>query len=147
MHTKSVKTACTIYHSPFSAIVDTLLSSQISFLFHAFLLVVAKCTATLITFSVQLLKPSTWEKIFIPTHNIFCKLTILKCFCKRTNKIQHSTVHWLKTIKLFELTWPLRKQPLNSWMLLFCLQKNLKTLFFFKNRGDWIISFQAPQFD
>ena len=23
MHTKSVKTACTIYHSPFSAIVDT----------------------------------------------------------------------------------------------------------------------------
>lgn len=49
MHTKSVKIGCTVYHSHFSAIEDTLLSSQISFLFDVyFLLVVAKCTATLI---------------------------------------------------------------------------------------------------
>ena len=48
MHTNIVKIAFTIYHSHVSAIVDTLLSSQISFLFHVFLLVVAKCTATLI---------------------------------------------------------------------------------------------------
>ena len=48
MHTQSVQIGSTVYHSHFSAILDTLLSSQISFLFHVFLLVVAKCTATLI---------------------------------------------------------------------------------------------------
>jgi len=71
MHTKSVKIGCTVYHSHFSAIVDTLLSSQISFLFHVFLLVVAKCTATLIIFSVQLLNRGTWEKIFYPELTTF----------------------------------------------------------------------------
>ena len=48
MHTQSVQIGSTVYHSHFSAILDALLSSQMSFLFHVFLLVVAKCTATLI---------------------------------------------------------------------------------------------------
>ena len=38
MHTKSVQNGSTVYHSHFSAIVDTLLSSQISFFFMYFFL-------------------------------------------------------------------------------------------------------------
>ena len=40
-------------------------------------------------------------------------------FCKWSNKIQDSTIqplHW-KTLKPFELTWPLRNQPSNLWFL------------------------------
>jgi len=53
-------------------------------------------------------------------------------FCKWTNKIQGSTMQPLKTLKLIELTWPLRKQPWNSWMLLVLLQKT-KERFVFEN--------------
>ena len=38
-------------------------------------------------------------------------------------KFKYSTVQTLKTIKPFELTWPLRKQPSNLWMSLVHLQK------------------------
>ena len=52
----------------------------------------------------------------LSNHNIFWKQKILKFFCKQTNKIQGSTM------QPFELTWPLSKQPSNSWMLLVHLQ-------------------------
>ena len=54
--------------------------------------------------------------------------TILKFFCKWTNKIQGSTMQLLKNLKPFELTWPFRIQPSNLWMLLL-----LENLFFAKN--------------
>ena len=38
----------------------------------------------------------------------------------------------LKTLKPLEHTWPLRKQPLNLWMLLVHLQKNLRIFCFQK---------------
>ena len=44
-------------------------------------------------------------------------------FCKRSNKIQGPTMQSLKTLKPSESTWPLRKQPSFSWMLLVRLQK------------------------
>ena len=43
-------------------------------------------------------------------------------FCKRSNKIQGSTMH----------TWPLRKQPSFSWMLLVRLQKSWRICCFQK---------------
>ena len=36
-------------------------------------------------------------------------------FCNRTNKIQGSTMQLLKTLKPFDLTWSLGKQPSNLW--------------------------------
>ena len=60
-------------------------------------------------------------------------------FCKR--KFKYSTMQPLKTLKPFELTWPLRKQPSNLRMLSVCLQKNLKIFCF-----DWITFFQVPEF-
>ena len=66
-------------------------------------------------------------------------------FCRWTNIIQGSTMQPLKTSKSFELTWPLRKQPSNLWMLLVRLQKNL-TIFCFQKRCDWIIFFWASWF-
>ena len=62
----------------------------------------------------------------------FVKQKILKFFGKRANKIQGSTMQPLKTLKLFELTWPLRKRPSNSWMLLVFCKKNLRILNFQK---------------
>ena len=53
-------------------------------------------------------------------------------FCKRSNKIQGSTMQSLKTLKLSEPTWPLRKQPSFSWMLLVRLQKNWRICCFQK---------------
>ena len=38
------------------------------------------------------------------------KQKIFKSFCKRANKIQDSTIQPLKTLKPFELIWPLREQ-------------------------------------
>ena len=48
--------------------------------------------------------------------------------CKWTNKIQGSTMQLMKNLKLFELTWLLRKQPSNLWMSLV-----LENLLFAKN--------------
>ena len=48
-------------------------------------------------------------------------------------KFRYSTMQPLNTIKPFELTWPLRKQPSNSWMLLVCLQKKLENLLWCNN--------------
>ena len=64
--------------------------------------------------------------------------------CKVTNKIQDSTMWTLKTLKAFDLTWLLRKQLSNSWMLWVRLQKNLRIFCFQKSL--WLdmseISFQ-----
>ena len=61
------------------------------------------------------------------------ELGLLKSFfSKRTYNIQGWTMQPLKTFKPFELTWPLRKQPSNSWMLLARLQKNLRIFCFQK---------------
>ena len=48
-------------------------------------------------------------------------------------KFKYSTMHSLKTLKPFELTWPLRKQPSNLWMLLVCLPKTLRIIRFQKS--------------
>lgn len=50
-----------------------------------------------------------------------------------------------KTLKPFELTWPLKKQPSDSWILLVRLQNALES-FVFKNR-DWIMFFQVPRLE
>ena len=39
----------------------------------------------------------------------------------------------LKTSESFEFIWPLRKELLNSWMLLIRLQKKIENLLFLKN--------------
>ena len=57
----------------------------------------------------------------------FLKTTILNFICKRTNKIQGSTMPPLTTLKPFELTWPLQNEPLIYecyWSV--CMQINLK---------------------
>ena len=53
-------------------------------------------------------------------------------FCKQTSEIQGSTMQLLKTLKLFEPTWPLRKHPSDSWMLLIHLQKTWESFGFKK---------------
>ena len=80
-----------------------------------------------------------------PITTIFWKHKIREFFWKRTNKIRGSTMQPLKTLKAFELTWPLRKQPSNSWMLLARLQRTWESLFS-KNVWSWII-FQMPRFE
>lgn len=57
----------------------------------------------------------------------FLKTRILNFICKRTNKIQGSTMPPLTTLKPFELTWPLQNEPLIYecyWSV--CMQINLK---------------------
>ena len=73
--------------------------------------------------TVQTLKWDTWKEI---VHSQpFLKPKIFKVFCKQTDKIHSSTMCPLKTLKAFELTWPLRKWPSDLWMLLVHLQNNL----------------------
>ena len=79
-----------------------------------------------------------WRLFFIQSQRFFSSRKILECFFwKRTNKIQSSTRQPLKTLKPFEYTWPLRKDPSNLslkylWMLLVRLQKTWEH-FVFKN--------------
>ena len=56
----------------------------------------------------------------------------IKSFCKWTHKIQGSTMQLKKTLQLCKLTWSLRKQPSNLWMLLFCLYKTWESFVFKK---------------
>ena len=63
----------------------------------------------------------------------------------KVGSCQGSTMQPLKTLKLLELTWPLRKQPSDSWMLLARCEKKIKNILFSKKRRDWIIFFQVPQ--
>ena len=65
-------------------------------------------------------------------------------FCKRINKIQGSSMQPMKTLKPFEHTWPLRKQPSNLWMLLARLRNTL-TIFYFQ-KTLWLdnILWSAP---
>ena len=62
--------------------------------------------------TVRLLEPGHLEEDY-PITTIFCKQKILNFFDKGTNKIQVSTIQPLKTLKPFDLTWRLRKQPSN----------------------------------
>ena len=61
----------------------------------------------------------------LSNHNDFLKTKDSQISCKRTNEIQASPTQPLKTLKPFEPTRPLRKQPSNSCpqMLLVRLQK------------------------
>ena len=78
----------------------------------------------------------------LSNHITFGKQKVLKLFCKWTNKIQDSTMQPLKTLKPFKHTWPLRKQPLNSWSHVIGLFAKITwECFGFKNRCDWIIFF------
>ena len=56
----------------------------------------------------------------------------IKSFCKWTHKIQGSTMQLKKTLQLCKLTWSLRKQPSNLWMLLVCLHKTWESFVFKK---------------
>ena len=80
--------------------------------------------------TVQTLKWDTWKEIV--QSQPFLKPKIFKVFCKQTDKIHSSTMCPLKTLKAFELTWPLRKQPSNLWILWVPLQKNLRIFCFQK---------------
>ena len=87
----------------------------------------------------------TWKK-FIQSQR-FLKAKNSQFFCNWANKTQGSTMQRLKMLKPFELTWRLRKQPSNLWMLSVHSQKKKKycASFLFRKRCDWII-FQEPWF-
>ena len=71
------------------------------------------------TFTVRPLERGHLEEDY-PFTKLFENKRFSSFFSKLTNKIQGSTMQLLKTglktLKPFELTWPLRKQPSNSWM-------------------------------
>ena len=85
---------------------------------------------SLFQFTVRTLKQgsNTWKKI-VQSERVL-KPKDSQVFCKRTNEIQGSTLRPLKTLKPFELTWPLRKQPLNLWMSLVRLKKTWESFVF-----------------
>ena len=58
--------------------------------------------------------------------------TIRFFFAKRISKIEASAMQPLKTLKPFEITWRLRKQPSNLRMLLVARKKNLRICCFQK---------------
>ena len=68
----------------------------------------------------------------------------------KVGSCQRSTMQPLKTLKLLELTWPLRKQPSDSWMLLARCEKKLKNILFSKKTSwldnllpgapDWVVA-------
>lgn len=94
--------------------------------------------------TVQTLKWDTWREIV--QSQPFLKPGIFKVFCKQTDKIHSSTMCPLKTLKAFELTWPLRKQPSNLWILWVPLQKTWES-FVFGKCCDWTMFFQVSQFE
>ena len=53
----------------------------------------------------------------------------------------------LKTLKPFELTWPLGKQPSNIMNVIGPFEKNLRIFCFQKKSCDWIIFFQVSRFE
>ena len=95
-------------------------------------------------YTVQTLKWDTWKEIV--QSQPFLKPKIFKIFCKQTDKIHSSTMCPLKTLKAFELTWPLRKQPSNLWILWVPLQKTWES-FVFRKCCDWTMFFQVSQFE
>ena len=60
----------------------------------------------------------TWKKIVQSQRFLKTKDSQVIFFGERTNKIQNTIMQPLKTLKSFQLTWPLRKQLSNLWMLL-----------------------------
>ena len=77
----------------------------------------------------------TWKKIVHSQHLLKTKDSQVFFFFFATGpiKFRYSTMEPLDTIKPFELTWPLRKQPSNLWMLLVRLQKKLENLLWCNN--------------
>ena len=65
-----------------------------------------------------------WKKIIQSQR--FLETIDSQVFLQTAYKIQGSTMQPMKTLKPFELTCPLWKQPINLWMLLVRLQKNLR---------------------
>ena len=61
-------------------------------------------------FTVWTLKPGHLEEDR-PITTFSEDKKILNFFCKRIYKLQGSTMQTLKTLKQFEPTWPIRKQP------------------------------------
>ena len=59
-------------------------------------------------------------------------------FLQKTNKIRGSTMQPLKTLKPFEPTWPLRKQPWNSWNFIGPFARKTWESFVFKNFKVWL---------
>ena len=94
--------------------------------------------------TVQTLKWDTWKEIV--ESQPFLKPKIFKIFCKQSAKIHSSTMCPLKTLKAFELTWPLREQPSNLWILWVPLQKTWES-FVFRKCCDWTMFFQVSQFE
>lgn len=93
-------------------------------------------------------KGDTWQKI---VQSIFSKnKRFSSCFQNREIefKVQLQPMQPLKTLKLFELSWPPRKQPLNLWLFLVHLQRTLSI--FCHQKTLWlgtIIFFQVSRFD
>ena len=81
----------------------------------------------------------------LSNHNFFWKKNS-NFFGKWTNKTQGLTPQPMKTLKPFELTYPLRKQLSNSWMLLVHLQENWEP-FVLRKYYDSTIFFQMSQFE
>ena len=76
----------------------------------------------------------------LSNHNVFWKQKIPIFFFWQTDQWNSSfTYTTVKNFETAELTWPLRKQPSNLWMLLVCKKKKGKTweCFVFKKRCDW----------
>ena len=69
-------------------------------------------------------------------------------FADRLIKFKYSTMQPLKFLKPFKLTWPIRKQPSNWWMLLHgpYAKKKLENLVF-RKRCDCKIFFQVSRFE
>ena len=69
-------------------------------------------------------------------------------FADRLIKFKYSTMQPLKFLKPFKLTWPIRKQPSNWWMLLHgpYAKKKLENLVF-RKRCDCRIFFQVSRFE
>ena len=83
----------------------------------------------------------------LSNHNDFWKQKILNFFDKGTNKIQGSTIQPLKTLKPFDLTWPVRKQPSNLWTYWSACLKSWESFVFISRCRDWTIFFQVPRFE
>ena len=86
-----------------------------------------------ITVTVRLLKPGPLVEDYPIT--TFFESKILNFFFLANGLIK-LTMQLLRTLKPFEVTWPLRKQPSNLWMLFVHLQKNLQ--FFCFQKTLWV---------
>lgn len=68
----------------------------------------------------------------LSNRNLFWNQGFSRFFSKQTDKIHSSTMCPLKTLKAFELTWPLRKQPSKFMNFMGPFAKNLRIFCFRK---------------